>query len=191
MTARISATRQARSPSDAGSRRPDALVVFPSSLGWMGIVGSGRTLKGLTFGHRSATAALAAVRLGLARNARPRTWNEPLVRRLQEYASGARDDFRDIEADPGPLTDFRQRVLACCRRVPYGETLTYGELAAQVGSAGAARAVGNCMASNPIPLVIPCHRVIASDGGIGGYSAVGGARMKRRLLALEAGQRPA
>ena len=161
------------------------LVVFPSALGWMALIGSGRTLRWLTFGHSSSQAAVASLPRELVRAARPDTWNLPLVRRLRAYASGARDDFRDVDVDAGPRTAFGRRMLRCCRQIPYGRTLTYGQLADRAGSPGAARAVGNCMAGNRIPLVIPCHRVIASDGGLGGYSAVGGLRMKQRLLELE------
>jgi len=181
-------THASRSGGDAASQMPDALVVFPSRLGWIALVGSGRTLKCLTFGHSSPEAAVGALPAELVGGARRGTWNRPLVRRLVAYASGARDDFRDVEVAPGPRTDFQRRVLQCCRRIPYGQTLTYGQLAAKAGSARAARAVGNCMAANPIPLVIPCHRVVAAGEGLGGYSAVGGIRMKRRLLELEAGR---
>ena len=72
-----------------------------------------------------------------------------------------------------------------CRRIPYGRTMSYAELAAKAGSPNAARAVGNCMAGNRIPLIVPCHRVVCSDGRLGSYSAPGGTRMKRRLLDLE------
>jgi methylated-DNA-[protein]-cysteine S-methyltransferase len=76
-----------------------------------------------------------------------------------------------------------------CRRIGYGQTISYGQLAASVGAPGAARAVGTCMATNPLPLVVPCHRVIPAAGPPGFYSAPGGCRMKQRLLAMErAGQ---
>ena len=101
--------------------------------------------------------------------------------------------------DPAPLSDFavnvpvaldaktefRRRVLQQCRRIPYGDTLTYAELAVAAGSPRACRAVGNIMARNRIPLVIPCHRVVGSHGSLGGYSAPSGLPMKQRLLRLE------
>jgi methylated-DNA-[protein]-cysteine S-methyltransferase len=108
-----------------------------------------------------------------------------LVRRLQAFAAGQPDALGDIRIDPGPLTDFQRRVLRQCRRIPYGQTLSYAELAAKAGFSRAARAVGNCMAGNRIPLIIPCHRVVCADGRLGSYSAPGGTSMKRRLLALE------
>ena len=86
-----------------------------------------------------------------------------LVRRLQAFASGRPDPLRDIPVDPGRLSAFRRRVLNQCRRIPYGSTMSYAELAAKAGSPRAARAVGNCMAANRTPLLVPCHRVVRSD----------------------------
>jgi methylated-DNA-[protein]-cysteine S-methyltransferase len=168
-------------------KNPDVVVVFQTALGWSALIGSGRVLKQLTFGHSSRQAALRSLDPQLVENAAEGTWNEPLVRRLQSYASAAPADFREVPIDPGPLTPFRRRVIDCCRQIPYGHTLSYGELAAEAGSPHAARAVGNCMAANRIPLVIPCHRVIAADGRPGPFSAPRGTEMKKRLLALEAG----
>jgi O-6-methylguanine DNA methyltransferase len=111
-----------------------------------------------------------------------------LVARLQDYAAGKLDasgDMGDISVDFGPASEFRRRVLTLCRRIPCGRTMSYAELAARAGSPRAARAVGNCMATNPIPLLIPCHRVICADGRIGVYSAPGGAATKQRLWAME------
>jgi methylated-DNA-[protein]-cysteine S-methyltransferase len=81
------------------------------------------------------------------------------------------------------LTPFQLRVLAACREIPYGEVRTYGWLAARVGSPRAARAVGQVMAANPVPLVIPCHRVVAAGGKLGGFG--GGLPLKAWLLAHE------
>ena len=81
--------------------------------------------------------------------------------------------------------DFHRRIYDLTRDVGWGETITYGELARRVGAPGAARAVGQAMGRNPIPIIIPCHRVLASGGKVGGFSAFGGAVTKTRLLALE------
>jgi methylated-DNA-[protein]-cysteine S-methyltransferase len=167
------------------SAEPNVLVVFPSRLGWMALVGAGDVLMQLSLGHRSPLAAAGACYPELVANARRGTWNEPLVRRIQAYACGVPGDFRDVRVDAGPLTEFQRRVLRRCRQIPYGKTLSYGQLAAEAGSPGAARAVGNCMAANRIPLIIPCHRVLRADGRPGAYSAPGGTRTKKRLLALE------
>jgi len=162
-------------------------VAFPSLLGWMAAVGLDKTLWQLTFGHRSRQDAMAGLDPGLAQWARQGGGNPALVARLRAYASGSPDDFLDLPVHPGDnLTAFRRRVLSCCRRIPLGATLSYGQLAAQAGAPGAGRAVGSCMAANRIPLVIPCHRVIGSGGSLRGYSGPGGLRMKRRLLEIEA-----
>ncbi len=166
------------------------LVVFPSSLGWMALVGGGKVLKRLTFGHPSKRAAIKALEPHVPEAVRSGTWNQPLVDRLMAYAAGLRDDFQDLSVDPGPLTEFQAKVVGRCRRIPYGSTLTYGQLAVEAGSPRAARAVGNCMAKNRLPLIIPCHRVITSSGALGGYSAEGGVALKTRLLKLEATQHP-
>ncbi|MGA2060169.1 MAG: methylated-DNA--[protein]-cysteine S-methyltransferase [Thermoguttaceae bacterium] len=162
------------------------LVVFPSSLGWFAILGEKDRIKELAFGRPSARAAKKALTPGLLAQARPLSRKPPLVRRLQAYAKGAsRDDFRDIKLDLGQLSVFQRQVLEECRKIPFGTTLKYGQLAARAGSHNAYRAVGNCMAGNRIPIIIPCHRVVSSSGGLGSYSAPGGMRMKKRLLSIE------
>ncbi|MGO8690934.1 MAG: methylated-DNA--[protein]-cysteine S-methyltransferase [Thermoguttaceae bacterium] len=177
------------------TKTPDALSVFPSALGWMALVSRGGAIVALSFGHRGRKAAIEAARAtaGSSSSAgstvgqanRGTRHFASLVRRLQAYARGRSDDFRDLRIDLGRCTAFRRRVLACCRQVGYGRTVSYGQLAAKAGVPRAARAVGNCMAANPLPLIVPCHRVIAADGRPGAYSAPGGTRMKRRLLAME------
>jgi methylated-DNA-[protein]-cysteine S-methyltransferase len=169
----------------AASAEPTVLVVFPSRLGWMAMIGAGDVLRQLTLAHPSPDAAARACSRELLENAQQGSWNEPLLRRLQAYACGVPTDFRDVRVDPGRLTEFRRRVAHQCRQIPYGKTLSYGQLAAEAGSPGAARAVGNCLAANRIPLIIPCHRVLRADGQPGAYSAPGGTRTKKRLLALE------
>jgi len=162
------------------------VVTFPSPLGWMAIAGRGELLCQLTLGHASEAAALKSLDREFRRHAgqQPR-WIVALMQRLQAYAAGNRDDFRDVAIDLGAASPFRRTVLQCCRRIPYGRTVSYAELAARAGTPAAARAVGNCMAGNRIPLVIPCHRVVRSDGGLGNYSAAGGIQTKRRLLDME------
>jgi O-6-methylguanine DNA methyltransferase len=119
---------------------------------------------------------------------------ERLVRevasRLVRYSEGEVDDLRDIPLELSSMTDFRRRVTESCRAIPYGTTVTYAELARRVGAPRAARAVGNVMRTNPWPLVVPCHRVVGTGGGLGGYSAPSGLTMKQRLLQLEGAALP-
>ena len=109
---------------------------------------------------------------------------DPVRRELDEYFAGRRRDF-DVELD-WALTGggFRRRVVQQCARIPFGATSTYREMAVAAGSPRAFRAAGNALGSNPIPIVVPCHRVLASGGGLGGYT--GGLERKRALLSLEA-----
>ncbi len=92
----------------------------------------------------------------------------------------------EVEVDWRLISGFRRRALRATRRIPYAETASYSEVAIMAGAPGAARAVGTAMASNPISLIIPCHRVIRADGSIGDYgNGAAGARLKERLLDLE------
>ncbi len=104
-----------------------------------------------------------------------------LRRQVDEYAAGERRRF-DLPVDVPD--SFTGRVMEAMAAIPYGETRTYGELAAELGSA--ARAVGGGCGRNPVPVVVPCHRVVRADGGLGGFSAPGGVALKRRLLDHEA-----
>jgi methylated-DNA-[protein]-cysteine S-methyltransferase len=104
-------------------------------------------------------------------------------RELEEYFEGRRQDF-DLALDWSLTTGFRRRVLQECARIPFGTTRTYKEMAIAAGSPRAFRAAGGALGSNPIPIVVPCHRVLATGGGLGGYT--GGLDRKRRLLSLEA-----
>lgn len=107
----------------------------------------------------------------------------PLVPRLQAYFAGQRDTFADVPVESSWWTPFQHALADALRRVPWGEVVTYGELAALAGRPGAARAAGGFCASNRFGIVIPCHRVVAA-AGIGGYGSLG-LGYKRRLLALE------
>ena len=107
----------------------------------------------------------------------------PLVDRIRSYFAGEREDFADVELFPYDLTAFQHDVLETLRGVPYGEVVTYGELAALTGHPGAQRAVGTFCARNEFGLFVPCHRVVAASG-IGAYGSLG-VEYKRRLLELE------
>lgn len=105
----------------------------------------------------------------------------PHLHRILEHVRTGRDDLRDLPVDLA-VSPFERQVLDELRRIPTGETRTYAEIARRIGRPGASRAVGNACAHNPVPLVIPCHRVVPARGGVGRYSATGGEETKRRLL---------
>lgn len=107
-----------------------------------------------------------------------------LVADVRNYFAGRQVAFR-VELDLTEQPPFRRAVLEACRKIPYGKTSSYSELARLAGSPKAVRAAGGTMANNPLPLVIPCHRVLRSDGSIGGFSSPSGLDDKRRMLRLE------
>lgn len=165
--------------------RPLQVAFFATDLGWMGVLGVKDRLKRIVFGYPSRAAAFCALDGAVAEQAQGGNWWPSLVDRLREYAAGGCVDFRDVQLDLDHLTPFQQRVLKHCRAIGYGKTRSYGELATLAGSPRAARAVGNTMAGNLFPIIVPCHRVINSDGSVGRYSGPEGQRTKIKLLAME------
>ena len=178
------------------NRSAPHMIAFSGPLGWTALVLRGNVLLQLAFGHsvrRDALAALDTALLAEAEEARGRAnsgFDREIMDRLLAYAAGKPVDFGDVAVDLDRLSPFRRRVVERCRAIPYGATVTYGALAAEIGEQGAARAVGACMAANRVPLVVPCHRVVAADSRLGGFSAPGGCATKQRLLAMEAASAP-
>ena len=123
----------------------------------------------------------------LAGSLSPRILEQPaaldvVARELDEYFTGRRRTF-DLPLDWSLCTPFARRVLGATRRIPYGRVATYGEIAARAGSPGGSRAAGNALGSNPMPIVVPCHRVVRTGGALRGYT--GGVERKELLLGLE------
>ncbi len=153
-------------------------------LGWVGLIVSDAGLRSTTLPQPSRSEALRQViNLGVTEPA-----SEGEVGNLPEtitaLARGELVDLGKIPIDWGGMSRFQRTVLEEAANIPAGETRTYGWLAQKAGHPGAARAVGRALATNPLPLVIPCHRVVASNGTLGGYG--GGLRMKATLLEAEA-----
>ena len=172
------------------SPRPLEITSFSTELGCMAMVASKRAVKQIVYGYPSAAAALAALDRALADAAIAGDRWLGLVERLQDFAAGRNVDFRDVPIELSHLTPFQRRVVKHCRAIPYGQTRSYGELAALAGSPRAARAVGNTMATNRFAIVVPCQRVVNADGSVGHYGAPGGSQFKRRMLEME-GRSPA
>src|SRR4051794_38168171 len=107
------------------------------------------------------------------------------VEAIQALLAGEPRDLSEVVLDPAGIDDFRSRVYAATRAVGPGSVATYGEIARAVGSPDAARAVGAALGSNPYPIVVPCHRVLAAGGALHGFSAPGGIVTKRRMLEIE------
>lgn len=169
-----------------------AVFDFPSRLGWMALAADEDTVHGLTFGHEVAPKAVRSLRR-IIRDAPNDTCRvsdasaeiRSLIQRLQEFADGRESEFLDVRLNLSHLTPFGEIVTQRCRKIPWGDTLSYRDLAVACGHPGAARAVGNVMRNNRFPLIVPCHRVLATGGGLGGYSAPQGLQMKERLLVIE------
>lgn len=162
---------------------------FPSELGWMALSWEANQLTRLTFGQSSGAAAALSLKGGdvdrFATTQSPPQWVLEVCERLQSYAAGNDERFDEVPLDLSHLTRFQNQVVKACRAIRRGRVRTYGELAASVGTPGAARAVGSVMAKNRFPIIIPCHRVVGSSGSLGGFSADGGITVKRRMLEME------
>ncbi len=163
--------------------------VVDSPLGPLWIAVGPKGVVGIHYGSEPSEAELARIVRtygpGLLPDARRAG---PVARELDQYFAGKRRSF-DVAADLSPLTEFQRRLLQATARVGFGEVSSYGKVAARAGSPKASRAAGQALASNPIPIVVPCHRILASDGSLGGYS--GGLVAKRHLLRFERGEAPA
>jgi methylated-DNA-[protein]-cysteine S-methyltransferase len=123
-------------------------------------------------------------RLGFQEIVKDQTKTAAALREISEYLNGERETF-ELPIDWSVLTPFQKRALRATFEIPYGQVSTYGEISRQLGNPRAARAVGRAEATNPMPLVIPCHRVIGADGGLHGYGAGEGLATKAWLLELE------
>ena len=176
----------------------EIVAPFKTELGWTAFYFGPLGLERLTFDHHSARAAQIGMneisQTNAARTTKVSTelsatqiehWCGELRDRLAAYAAGAAISFLDVPLNLTPFTQFQQCVYTACREIPAGTTLTYAELAGKAGSPLAARAIGNAMSRNRMPIVVPCHRVVGSHGSLGGFSSPSGLDMKRRLLAME------
>lgn len=163
-------------------------TLFESALGWMVLSFTKECLTGISFGFSTPREACAGLRHHQL-SSEPATsvprWVRSVQARLEKFALGHPQDFSDVAIDTSHLTPLGLSIIEACRQIPWGGTLSYKQLAVRVGRPGAARSVGNAMACNRYPLIVPCHRVVGAAGSLGGYSAPGGLSTKRALLALE------
>lgn len=159
-------------------------TIFHSPWGWMGIAESSKGIQAIVLPKRSKRAVESELRAQsdgpVQQGASARL--ETARRQLLDYLAGKRDSF-DVPLDLSRGTSFQRKVWRTLQRVSYGKLRSYQWIAARVGGRHYARAVGNAVGANPIPIVIPCHRIVAHDASLGGFS--GGLPMKRKLLSLE------
>ena len=155
-------------------------TTFESPLGWLLLVGKDGKLVEL---HRPKPSREEAISDVPPEAEESESGFGEIIELLRLYFQGKPVDFSRVPVELDGLGEFEKSVLIEAMKIPYGSITSYGELAAIAGSPGAARAVGNAMRKNPLLIIVPCHRVLYSSGGIGGYSA--GLNLKRKLLALE------
>ncbi|MBY8917403.1 methylated-DNA--[protein]-cysteine S-methyltransferase [Nitratireductor sp. L1-7-SE] len=129
-------------------------------------------------------------RLPVSRAAQPAGAMADLVAAAQRYFDGSQESFSSVPLDLSGVSPFHHALYTAMRRLAYGETTTYGALCESVGFPKATRETGAAMGQNPVPLIIPCHRVLAAGGRIGGFSAHGGITTKQKMLALENARSP-
>jgi methylated-DNA-[protein]-cysteine S-methyltransferase len=163
-------------------------AVFGTALGFMGLAWSSAGLTRLCLAEQRRENVERRLLRMTGRTpgatAEPE-WVVRLIASIKAYAEGEAVDFSDVPVDLAGVDDFRLAIYAAARRLAFGEAVTYGELARRAGHAGLARETGAALGANPVPLVVPCHRIHAAGGRIGGFSAPGGSAAKERMLALE------
>ncbi|HEX2654370.1 MAG TPA: methylated-DNA--[protein]-cysteine S-methyltransferase [Xanthobacteraceae bacterium] len=163
------------------------LTLFDTAIGRCGIAWGPRGITAVQIPEANDDATRARLRHkcpGAQEIAPP-----PEVRRVMDdvvaLLQGEAIEFADVELDLEGVSDFSRRVYEITRSIPPGSTLTYGEIAKRLGAPDQAQAVGVALGKNPIPIIVPCHRVLAAGGKVGGFSANGGITTKRRLLWIE------
>lgn len=160
-------------------------TIFDTALGTFGLGWTDAGLARVQLPGEEGAVLVERLNRNGARPGEPLPWVRRLMDRIEDYADGLAVDFSDIALDLSGLPDFHCRAYRLLLGYGWGRVTTYGEMARALGDVGLSRAVGQAMGANPMPLVIPCHRVLAGNGKPGGFSAPGGAGAKLRMLALE------
>jgi methylated-DNA-[protein]-cysteine S-methyltransferase len=169
-----------------------AFFLFATPLGRCALVWRGDAIVGASLPESDDS----AMRRSLARRfpgvveAEPPSLVRAAAERIVRHFSGERQDFSDLPLDLSAGSSFEQAVWRAALAIPCGETRTYGDLARTVGQPGAAQAVGTALGRNPVPILVPCHRILAGAGRSGGFSAPGGVATKFRILEIEGARLP-
>jgi len=164
--------------------------LFDTAIGTCGIVWTARGIAGVQIHNASERATRASLlrRFAEAEEAAPPAQVRRAIDGIVALLRGEHRDLKDVTIDAGDLPEFNRKVYDIARTIPPGATLTYGEVAERLGDKLLARDVGQALGQNPIPLIVPCHRVLAAGGKTGGFSAPGGVVSKLRLLTIEGAQ---
>ena len=173
-------------------RRVTGYTLFDTNAGRCGVAWGPRGLRALQLPEADDGETVGQLTEAVpgARPMDPPARVQDALDQIVALLNGEASDLSSVELDMTGVPPFHRRVYELIRTVPPGETMTYGEAATLLGSPGAARAVGQAMRRNPFPLVVPCHRVVAAGGKLGGFSANGGLATKAQLLALETPSAP-
>jgi methylated-DNA-[protein]-cysteine S-methyltransferase len=167
--------------------RPKGLIytIFTTDWGYFGLAGTKQGLLRSHLPHAKAEIVEAHLLKGIESATFSRSYFNTLQKCIIAYFGGSYVNFGPDLSGLDGLSPFCRAVLQACRHIQHGRTLSYRDLAKKIRRPKSARAIGNALATNPLPLIIPCHRVIRTDGKIGGFTATGGAQMKKRMLKLE------
>lgn len=162
-------------------------AVFDTPIGFCGIAWGERGVVGVWLPETDASRTRSRIlrRIPEATEVPPPSGIRVSIEAITALLSGERRDLSEIAVDFDGVPDFSRRVYTLARKIPPGQTLTYGEIATKLGNPLQAREVGQALARNPFPIVVPCHRVLAANGRSGGFSAPGGVATKLRLLQIE------
>lgn len=165
----------------------EGIASFATAIGVCAVAWNDRGICGLQLPEATGPATIARLVRATpnAIEASPPPPVQAAIDRVVGLLNGTPDDLADVPVDLGGCSEFATRVYAIARRVGPGETTTYGSIAVELGEPRASREVGQALGRNPVPIVIPCHRVLAAGGKIGGFSAEGGVTTKLRMLAIE------
>lgn len=167
-------------------KRELCYALFDTVIGRCGIAWSERGVVRMQLPEATPAKAVQRLTIGdIFKPAEPPPAIAAAIERICRHLAGDGQDLRDIPLDTSGVPDFHQRVYRAARAIPAGRTVTYGELAARIGSPGAARAVGQALGKNPFAVIVPCHRILAAGGKTGGFSAYGGIATKQRVLRAE------
>jgi len=162
-------------------------AIFLTNWGWAGFAFDRKGLRIFVLPEEKKEDVLFIIKKELKCNhlfEDNRGW-ENLIQKVKEYYAGKKVGFTDYQLNLDSYTDFQKKIAQRVKKIPYGETRSYKEVAETTGYSRAYRAVGNTMRNNPLPLVVPCHRVIKSDGSIGGFSGQKDNPLKKKMIDLE------
>jgi methylated-DNA-[protein]-cysteine S-methyltransferase len=178
-------------PAATTNNPQEGYALFDTAIGRCALVWRGGLVIGAALPESTDERARASLvrRFPTAEEADPPPFAAEAIARIASLLGGGKTDLSEIRVDPQGSA-FERNVWQAARRIPCGEVRSYGDIARDIGAPGAAQAVGIALGRNPVPILVPCHRVLAADGKTGGFSAPGGVATKFRILEIEGAKRP-